>query len=151
DRGAVSPNHAMAKGQSGQGRGYDRDGAWLIGGGQGEGWTDAPMTVIPQAIHDLFAARGWAPFEFQVRAWEAYLAGQSGLIHAPTGVGKTWAAWLGPVIEACDQGTHAGERAAEWRRSKKRDTAETLRVLWVTPLRALANDTAQSLLDPVID
>jgi Lhr-like helicase len=39
------------------------------------------------------------PFDFQREAWDAYLAGQNGLIHAPTGIGKTYAAWFGPLIE----------------------------------------------------
>ena len=39
------------------------------------------------------------PFPFQEEAWRAYLAGESGLIHAATGTGKTYAAWIGPVLE----------------------------------------------------
>ena len=50
-------------------------------------------------VGDLFAKRGWRPFEFQQEAWRSYLAGESGLIHACTGMGKTWGAWLGPVLE----------------------------------------------------
>ncbi len=48
----------------------------------------------------VFEARGWSPFPFQRETWEAYLAGHSGLLHAPTGLGKTLAAYLGPVAEA---------------------------------------------------
>ena len=45
---------------------------------------------IPDAVAEWFAQRGWAPFEYQRHAWEAYLTGSApgGLIHAPTGVGK---------------------------------------------------------------
>src|SRR5215217_1925611 len=46
-----------------------------------------------------FAGRGWEPFAFQREVWEAYLAGESGLIHAATGTGKTYAAWMGPLLE----------------------------------------------------
>ncbi len=117
----------------------------------------------------LFQRRGWTPFEFQRRAWEAYLAGRSGLVHAPTGMGKTLSVWLGPVAEAlrdAGRGGEGGPRAvgagdsgsirtfadsgpASKRRS--RDAAEPLRVLWITPLRALAADTAQALVDPLAD
>lgn len=64
---------------------------------------------------------------FQREAWAAYAEGKSGLIHAPTGLGKTLAAWLGPVM------AHGGE--------------DGLRVLWLTPLRALAADTVRGLQD----
>ena len=81
-----------------------------------------------------FAARGWTPFPFQRAAWAAYLAGESGLIHAATGTGKTYAAWFGPVAEALSHGD-AGPPG--------------LRVLWITPLRALAADTAAALQAPL--
>ena len=72
-----------------------------------------------------FDARGWKPLPFQREAWAAYADGKSGLIHAPTGLGKTLAAWLGPVA------AHGAE--------------DGLRVLWLTPLRALAADTVRGL------
>ena len=81
-------------------------------------------------IASFFTARGWEPMAFQREAWEAFAAGKSGLIHAPTGLGKTLAAWLGPV-QAC------------W------DEPDELRVLWITPLRALAADTLRSLREPI--
>lgn len=81
-----------------------------------------------------FASRGWTVFDFQRRAWEAYAAGHDGLIHAPTGTGKTLAAWLGPVLERlCEPG------------SAGRVTPDPIRVVWITPLRALAADTAGAL------
>src|SRR5690606_28018294 len=39
-------------------------------------------------LEDWFASRGWQPWEFQRRAWQASLAGRSGLISVPTGAGK---------------------------------------------------------------
>ncbi len=96
-------------------------------------------------VESLFRGRGWRPMAFQERAWDAYLAGGSGLICAPTGLGKTWAAWLGPVIEGIREG---GAKAVETK-SKKGRVGEPLRVLWITPLRALANDTLESLREPV--
>jgi len=91
-------------------------------------------------VERFFAARGWQPFDFQRQAWEAYLAGRSGLVHAVTGAGKTLAVWLGPLIEALAEGQAGRSSRAE---------SPPLRVLWVTPLRALAADTEQALRDPV--
>ncbi len=83
-----------------------------------------------RAAESWFASRGWQAFDFQRQVWEAYLAGRSGLVHSATGTGKTLAAFLGPVAEAVAEDCRA--------------TAH-LRVLWITPMRALAGDTAHSL------
>ncbi|MGI8602856.1 MAG: DEAD/DEAH box helicase [Verrucomicrobiales bacterium] len=93
-----------------------------------------------RTIGDWFARRGWSPLAFQREAWEAYAEGQSGLIHAPTGVGKTLAAWLGPVIEELNEGARRGN-----------SEASLLRVIWLTPLRALAADTVMSLREPLAE
>lgn len=85
-----------------------------------------------------FKSRGWTVFDFQREAWQAYLDGRDGLIHSPTGTGKTYAAWLGPVLE----------RLAEpLVKPAKGHKPDPIRVVWITPLRALANDTAKSLQD----
>lgn len=101
-------------------------------------------------VRSWFAQSGWKPFAFQEAAWTAYARGQSGLIHAPTGLGKTMAAWLGPVMEGMEgQGIEGpGEQGSRAKRSR-RAMSEPLRVLWITPLRALANDTLSSLERPV--
>ncbi|MEO8537313.1 MAG: ligase-associated DNA damage response DEXH box helicase [Betaproteobacteria bacterium] len=82
------------------------------------------------AARDWFAAQGFTPFPFQETVWAAYARGESGLIHAPTGMGKTYAAWLGPLV----LGAAGAERAPP-----------PLTVLWLTPLRALAQDTGLAL------
>src|SRR5918998_647435 len=50
-------------------------------------------------VREWFTSEGWQPFPFQEDVWRAYLAGESGLIHAATGTGKTYAAFMGPVLE----------------------------------------------------
>ena len=80
-------------------------------------------------VERWFASHRWTPFPFQREVWRAYLAGESGLVHAATGTGKTLAIWMAPIIEAL----------GEPRRPSP------LRVLWITPLRALAADTAEAL------
>jgi Lhr-like helicase len=96
--------------------------------------------------------RGWSPFEFQYATWSAYLAGRSGLVNAPTGMGKTLAVWLGPICEWLnnkDPAMHADTGPVK--RPGKPAESEPISVLWITSLRALASDTVSSLLQPVQD
>ncbi len=86
---------------------------------------------VVRTVDEWFAERGWKPFAFQREVWSAYAHGESGLIHAPTGTGKTLAAFLGPMIEAQADGATGRD--------------EPLRVVWITPLRALAADTLAAL------
>ncbi|CUI61817.1 ligase-associated DNA damage response DEXH box helicase [Achromobacter xylosoxidans] len=94
------------------------------------GW-DAPLAA-------WFAARGWKPAPFQRETWRRYLDGESGLLHTPTGSGKTLAAFGGPLLEAL-----AGDAPMA--------PGEGPRVLWVTPLRALAADTTRALTQTAAD
>jgi len=80
-------------------------------------------------VEQWFSSRGWTPFPFQRDVWRAYLAGDSGLVHAATGTGKTLAIWMAPIIEAM----------------REPRQPSSLRVLWITPLRALAADTSEAL------
>ena len=89
-----------------------------------------------QPIEDWFASNRWTPFEFQRETWRAYLEGRSGLVHAPTGMGKTLAVWLGPLAE---------ELAEPEPIQNPKSKIQSLKVLWITPLRALANDTLRNL------
>jgi ATP-dependent Lhr-like helicase len=50
-------------------------------------------------ISKWFEAKNWKPFSFQTETWQHYLEGKSGLLHAPTGFGKTLSVWLGPISE----------------------------------------------------
>ena len=92
-----------------------------------------------------FDSRGWEPLDFQREVWRAYLDGESGLVHSATGTGKTLAAWWGPLLE------YMQEYPTLAPGKQRRSTAPALRVLWVTPLRALAADTLQSLAVPLSD
>jgi len=83
-------------------------------------------------LESWFAANGWRAFDFQHEVWTAYLNGESGLVHSATGTGKTLAAWLGPLAEWMAEGASGAQSPA-------------LRVLWITPMRALAGDTLLSL------
>ncbi len=50
-------------------------------------------------VRRWFRQSGWKPFPFQEKTWQSYLRGEHGLVHSPTGTGKTLAVFLGPVIE----------------------------------------------------
>ncbi|MFN9192383.1 MAG: hypothetical protein ACK5V2_01460, partial [Pseudomonadota bacterium] len=52
------------------------------------------MTAAAEA---WFAARGWEPHAFQREVWASMAAGRSGLLHATTGSGKTYAVWMGAL------------------------------------------------------
>src|SRR5262245_59376245 len=96
-------------------------------------------------LDEWFASRGWSPFEFQREVWQAYRDGESGLVHAATGTGKTLAAWGGLLDEWLDEDARVGVP------SVRRDRAPHLRVVWITPLRALAADTEEALRQPLND
>jgi ATP-dependent Lhr-like helicase len=95
-----------------------------------------------EELAEWFVARGWSPFSFQREVWNAYLAGESGLVHAATGTGKTLAAWLGPIAEWNGEGRPVCP-------APRKQSYVPLRVLWITPLRALAADTAVALQAPL--
>ncbi len=92
-----------------------------------------------------FHSRGWSAFSFQKDVWNAYLNGESGLIHSATGTGKTLSAWMGPLAEWLQENPE-GTFGPTLRKD-----SPGLRVLWITPLRALAADTEKSLQLPLED
>ena len=94
-----------------------------------------------QTIFDYFDSKSQKPFRFQRDAWKAYSEGASGLVHSATGSGKTLAVWLGPILEWLRQ----HKNRSEWNPKKP----PALRVLWITPLRALAADTENALRAPL--
>ncbi|WP_188981248.1 ligase-associated DNA damage response DEXH box helicase [Pseudomonas matsuisoli] len=85
-----------------------------------------------------FARNGWKPFPFQKDVWSAIRRGESGLLHASTGSGKTYAVWLGVLNRLAKD-------------SKSADKPAPLQALWITPMRALAADTARALQRPIDD
>lgn len=89
-------------------------------------------TTIIEAIdivENWFSEKGWKSFPFQKETWKSYLAGKSGLINAPTGSGKTYAIGLAVLIQQLIIDN-----------SKK-----GLKVVWITPIRALSLEIQYSL------
>ena len=101
--------------------------------------TEQGREVPPSGLDRLqgwLASRDFSPWPFQVRTWAAYADGRSGLVHVPTGSGKTWAAWFGPLAEMLDD-AEAG------------DPMDSIRVLHVSPLRAVGRDVRLALEQPL--
>ena len=105
---------------------------------EGEGSTrvsPSPPSPLPEGegeeLLSWFREQGWEPFPFQLEVWEAYAHGRSGLIHVPTGTGKTYAAYIGPLAEVA------------------RHRQKGLQILYVTPLRAVSRDIELALNAPL--
>src|SRR3954469_6820099 len=95
------------------------------------------MMITPgqKAIQQWYKLKKWKQFPFQQEMEEAYLAGYSGLLNAPTGSGKTFALFLPFLADYIN---------------KNPDTWDTrlnngLMMLWITPLRALTNDIKKAM------
>ncbi|EMS32466.1 Helicase domain protein [Mariniradius saccharolyticus AK6] len=82
-----------------------------------------------------FRNKGWTPFAFQLEAWRDFLEGKSGLLNAPTGSGKTFALWFPLILE------YIKEHPSDWQKPRKNGTL----MIWVTPLRALAQDIQKAM------
>ena len=84
-------------------------------------------------VRAWFTRRYGKPTDAQERAWPLIAAGRNVLITAPTGTGKTYAAFLFALNELI---------AGRW-------AAGTTRVLYVSPLKALNTDVRRNLLSPL--
>lgn len=93
-----------------------------------------------------FADRGWKPFAFQKAVWAAVKRGESGLLHASTGAGKTYALWFAALQHLAPPPAPAVAPA-----TKRKPPMAPLTVLWITPMRALAADTLRALQRPIDD
>jgi ATP-dependent Lhr-like helicase len=88
---------------------------------------------LPPAFAAWFAARGWRPHAHQLELLEADAAGQSALLVAPTGGGKTLAGFLPSLVDL----------AARPRPG--------LHTLYLSPLKALAVDIQRNLERPIAE
>ena len=88
-----------------------------------------------QVILSWFQSKGLHPFAFQEETWMHIIESDSGLVNAPTGCGKTFSVFLGAIIDFINE-------YPENYQSKSRNH---LRLLWITPLRALAKDIGRAM------
>lgn len=92
------------------------------------------MTRGEKVIREWFAGKGWQLADFQRDAIAAYLEGKSGLVNAPTGSGKTYSVFLPVLIDYINK-----------TKEYKNTFPSKLKVLWITPLRALTKDIQRNL------
>ena len=86
-------------------------------------------------IYDWLAAKGKEPFAFQKETWQHIINGESGLVNAPTGCGKTYSVFLGVIIDFINH------HLDDYKKIKN----SGLQLLWITPLRALATDIGRAM------
>ncbi len=89
------------------------------------------LSHFTPAVRDWFAAAFEGPTDVQAQAWPAIATGEHTLISAPTGSGKTLAAFLWAL-----------DRLA-------REPADHTRLVYVSPLKALAYDIDRNLRAPL--
>src|SRR5450432_456219 len=102
---------------------------------------DQPASGLPDGFSSV--TRAWftsafaAPTPAQVQAWQAIGRGENTLVVAPTGSGKTLAAFLWSL----DRITAAPEPV---------DPKRRCRVLYISPMKALAVDVERNLRAPLV-
>ena len=92
-----------------------------------------PVSTFHPLIQKWFASRFDAPTQPQAQGWPAIAAGEHTLIAAPTGSGKTLTAFLAVIDRLLREGLENG------------GLDDTVRVVYVSPLRALSNDMHRNL------
>lgn len=86
-------------------------------------------------IQQWFEEKSLYPFAFQEETWQEIVSGNSGLVNAPTGCGKTYSVFIGSLIQFIN--LHPD--------SYKKQNNNGLQLLWITPLRALAKDIGRAM------
>lgn len=88
-----------------------------------------------QIIINWLDTKSRKPFVYQQKTWQHINHNQSGLVNAPTGYGKTFAVFLGALIQYINQ------HPCDYKTRQNNG----LQLLWITPLRALAKDIARAM------
>jgi ATP-dependent Lhr-like helicase len=101
---------------------------------------------LPKEFQQWFASRGWQPRDHQLALVDHAARGDSVLLVAPTGGGKTLAGFLPSLIDLA--GFH--DLAAP-RPGPKRSRKHALHTLYISPLKALAVDVARNLDTPIAE
>ncbi|HEX6946434.1 MAG TPA: DEAD/DEAH box helicase [Acidimicrobiia bacterium] len=94
-----------------------------------------PIAQFTPATRSWFESTFGGPTAAQARGWPAIASGEHTLIHAPTGSGKTLAAFLWALDRLIVE--------------PRPPTEDRCRVLYVSPLKALAHDVDRNLREPL--
>ncbi|WP_302223510.1 DEAD/DEAH box helicase [uncultured Adlercreutzia sp.] len=99
------------------------------------------LALFSGPVRQWFAAAFGAPTAVQAEAWEAIARGENTLVIAPTGSGKTLAAFLWAIDALMAEKARTAEAGEKWVRG--------VRVLYVSPLKALGADVDRNLQGPL--
>ncbi len=92
-------------------------------------------------VREWFAGAFGTPTPVQERAWSTIAEGKNSLVIAPTGSGKTLAAFLFAIDRLARQKAAAAVEGASWPKG--------VRVLYLSPLKALGADVDRNLQRPL--
>ena len=101
---------------------------------------------LPDVFARWFASRGWQPRAHQLDLLAKARAGQSTLLIAPTGGGKTLAGFLPTLVELSERDVRLRNLRSTGRALVR---SQRLHTLYISPLKALAVDIARNLEIPV--
>ncbi len=93
-------------------------------------------------VRDWFVDRFGAPTFAQEDGWPAIRTGEDCLIAAPTGSGKTLTAFLAGIDELIREGDSMADGG---------ELSDEVRILYVSPLKALSNDIRRNLEEPLTE
>ena len=99
------------------------------------------MASFSEPVRHWFADAFGAPTAVQAEAWQAIARGENALVIAPTGSGKTLAAFLWAIDALMGEKARVAEAGEKWVRG--------VRVLYVSPLKALGADVDRNLQGPL--
>lgn len=99
------------------------------------------LALFSAPVHRWFADAFGAPTAVQAEAWQAIARGENALVIAPTGSGKTLAAFLWAIDALMGEKARVAEAGEKWVRG--------VRVLYVSPLKALGADVDRNLQGPL--
>lgn len=99
------------------------------------------LELFSNSVRYWFADAFGAPTAVQAEAWQAIARGENALVIAPTGSGKTLAAFLWAIDALMGEKARVAEAGEKWVRG--------VRVLYVSPLKALGADVDRNLQGPL--
>ena len=109
--------------------------------------TASALDLFHPVVGRWFAEALGIPTPVQTQAWPAIAAGRHTLLLAPTGSGKTLAAFLVAINRIMFPAP--GEIGPTVRRSRRVRSVHGVRVLYVSPLKALGVDVERNLRVPI--
>ncbi|TPP09752.1 ligase-associated DNA damage response DEXH box helicase [Rhizobium glycinendophyticum] len=102
--------------------------------------SDSDLSRLPVPFLRWFGEKGWRPRAHQMELLARARGGESLLLIAPTGAGKTLAGFLPALTDLTERGP-----------KKPGETFTGIHTLYISPLKALAVDIERNLMKPVTE